>query len=173
LNDEFLTKDKAYRLIGEEIDFKEFKKEDKKIKVDARVEIEPKVEKTPEQRKIEAMELYKIFVAEDKPDPGDEEAIKTWKIRKRTLQKKILEEFGMEAYEDLIIGEEKEEAPKPPEVSAPPSAEVPASSIAPPVEALSGMPPMTPPVAPPAARPTPRLLRRLAAKIPIIGRIAT
>ena len=129
--------------------------------------------KMSEQRKVEALELYKIFVAEDKPESEDAEAVKMWKIRKRTLQKKILEEFGMEAYEDLIIGEEKEEAPKPPEVSAPPSAEVPASSIAPPVEALSGMPPMTPPVAPPAARPTPRLLRRLAAKIPIIGRIAT
>jgi len=173
LNDEFLTKDKAYRLIGEDIDFKEFKMEDKRIKVDARVEIEPKVEKMPEQRKVEVLELYKIFVAEDKPDPGDEEAIKTWKIRKRTLQKKILEEFGMEAYENLIIGEEKEEVPKPPEAPAIPSAEAPTPPIAPPMEAPPGMPLMTPPVALPAARPTPGLLRRLAAKIPIIGRITT
>lgn len=172
LNKEFLTKDKTYRLVGEEIDFKEFKAEDKKIKIDARVEIEPKVEKTPEQRKVEAVELYKIFVAEDKPDPEDAEAVKIWKLRKRTLQKMILEEFGKEEYEDLILGIEKEEMPKPVPEALPALPETPVAEIPPetPLIPPETPMPMTPPTPSPAISPSPRLLRRLAAKIPFIRR---
>ena len=115
LNQEFLTKEKAYRLVGKEIDFKEFTQKDKKIKVDARVEIEPKPYRTPEQRKDEALLLYKIFVAEDKPDLNDAESVKKWKTRKRTLQKLILEECDKSQYEDLLLEEEEEEKESRPE----------------------------------------------------------
>lgn len=167
LNQEFLTKDKAYRLIGDEVSFKEFKQEDKKVKVDAIVEIAPKVEKSPEQRKIEAIELYKIFVAEDKPDPGDAEAVKQWRTRKRTLQKMILEEFGKEQYEDLILGiEKKEEEKASKEAPAGPPAEAPASPIGMP----PGMPPGAPTESPPIAIP-PTGIRGLITKIPLLKRI--
>lgn len=154
LNDEFLTEDKAYRLIGDEVSFKDFKQDDKKIKVDAIVEIEAKVEKTPEQRKVEAIELYKIFVAEDKPDPEDVEAIKQWKIRKRALQKVILEQFDMEQYEDLILGPKEKVEKKAPEL---PPELPPAIPAAP-----------TPGVIPPEM---PAGIKGLIAKIPLLNRI--
>ena len=39
LNQEFLTEDKLYRIVGDDVDFKEFKQQDKEVKVDAVVEI--------------------------------------------------------------------------------------------------------------------------------------
>lgn len=130
MSQEFLSENKAYRLIDKKgAEFKEFKDKDKKVKVDAIVEIKPVVEKTPEKRKAESLELYKIFVGEDKPDPKDEKELERWKIRKRTLQKMILEDYGKEQYEDLILGpeeKEKEKKSKPevsPEKSAAPSKE--------------------------------------------------
>ncbi len=137
LNQEFLTKDKAYRLIGDEVEFKEFKQSDKEVKVDAIVEIEPQVEKTPMQKQTEILMLYKTFVAEDKPDVADPEAVKQWQIKKRTLQKLLLEEVGKEQYEDLILGPEKNKEPeKPPEVPPVPPAEIPipAGEVAPPAQ---------------------------------------
>jgi hypothetical protein len=41
LNQEFIGEDKLYRLVGKSVDFKEFKKNDKKVVVDAIVEVEP------------------------------------------------------------------------------------------------------------------------------------
>lgn len=159
LNKEFLAQNKLYRLLGKEVEFKEFKSEDKKIKVDARVEIEPKFEKSPEQRKNEILMLYRIFVAEDKPDPENAEEVNQWKIRKRTLQKLILEEFDRQEYEELIVGEkEVGEAPKSPEAQP---IEVPP---APPPE----LPTITPPEPTPEISPSKRLLRRIASKIPIL-----
>lgn len=165
LNQEFLTKDKSYRLVGKEVDFKEFKQADKKVKVDARVEIEPKVEKTPRQRREEIIELYKIFVGEDKPDPQNEKEVERWKIRKRTFQKMILEEFDKEQYEDLILGleEEAKEKEKPEAPKETPEA--------PPIV------PETPPIAlprpalPPGGTPAPTGIRGLMAKIPLIKKI--
>ena len=108
LNKEFGTEDQEFRLVGDEdVDFKEFKKEDRGTDVDSIVKIEPAKETTPDQRKMEVMNLYKIFVAEDAPNPEDQEEIERWKIRKRTFQKMILGEFNMEQYEDLILGEEE------------------------------------------------------------------
>jgi hypothetical protein len=169
MNVEFLTKDKSYRLLGtNEVEFKEFKKSDKKVKVDAKVEIEPKVEKLPEQRKAESITLYKMFVAEDKPDPGDAEAIKQWKIRKRTLQKLILEEFDKEEYEDLILGPEEkieEKAPTTPPIEAPAS-----PIIAPPIGGPTGTLP-SPPSGPMAIPSTSAGRREWMAKIPLLNRI--
>ena len=107
LNEEFLTEDKTYRLVGDEIEFKDFKMEDRAVEVDAKIEIEPKVERTPRQRQEDIMILYKTFVGEDKPDENNVEAVQQWMTKKRTLQKMILEEFGKEQYEDLILGEEE------------------------------------------------------------------
>lgn len=163
MNQEFLTKDKSYRLVGEEIDFKEFKQADKKVKVDALVDIEPKVDKSPRQRGEEILDLYKIFVAEDKPDPENEKEVERWKIRKRTFQKMILEEFDKEQYEDLILGieeelkkkkEPKEEPKKAPE-------QLPEKVIVPP----------QPPALPPQGPAGPAGIRGLMAKIPLIKRI--
>ncbi len=109
LNKEFGTEDEGFRIVGdEEVDFKEFKKGDRETDVDSIVKIEPAKETTPDQRKAEVMNLYKIFVAEDKPNPEDPEEVERWKVRKRTFQKMILGEYDMEQYEDLILGEEEE-----------------------------------------------------------------
>jgi len=40
LNREFLSEDKLYRIVGNSVDFKEFKSEDKKVSVDAIVEVD-------------------------------------------------------------------------------------------------------------------------------------
>ena len=92
LNRKFLPEEKVYRLLGDDVDFKEFKS--KQVKVDARVEIEPKPELTPEQRKAEALGLYKVFVADDAPDPNnqDQAVIGAYKKKKRALQRLILDE---------------------------------------------------------------------------------
>jgi len=104
LNQEFLTEEKSYRLVGKEVAFKDFKDEDKKVIVDAIVDIEPQVEKTPDQRKDEIFMLYKIFIAEDKPDANDLNEVERWKVRKKVLQKMILEACDKEQYEELILG---------------------------------------------------------------------
>jgi len=138
------------------------------------VEIEPKVEKLPEQRKIEIIELYKIFVAEDKPDPGDAKAVEQWKLRKRTLQKMILEEFGREEYEDLIIGLEEKAPEEHPKAPAIPPAKIPAPPIAPPMEMSPEIPagPLPTPASPTPARPaSPAGIRGLITKIPLLRRI--
>jgi len=166
LNQEFLTKDKAYRLIGDEVEFKEFKQADKKVKVDAIVEIEPKVEKTPMQKQTEILMLYKTFVIEDRPDPKDEEEVKQWKIRKRTLQKMILEEFGKEQYEDLILGPEKKEKEKKKEKER--KEEKPEK----PPETLPG-PSEISPVSPTPSIKTSTGIKGVISRIPLLKRIVT
>jgi len=99
-----------------------------------------------------------VFVAEDKPDQGDAEAVKIWKTRKRTLQKLILEEFDKEEYEDLILGKEKKEE----EAPATPPSESPAS----PEEIPPGSPTGPSPMVTPGAR-----IKGLMAKIPLLNRI--
>lgn len=107
MNQKFLPEQKTYRLLGEDVDFKEFTDESKKVKVDARVEIEPKQEKGPEQRKKEVLELYKIFIAEDVPAEGDAEGRKQWESKKKELQKMILDEYDKSQYEDVLLGLQK------------------------------------------------------------------
>lgn len=104
LNREFLPETKAYRLLGDDVNFNEFKS--KQVKVDARVEIEPKPELTPQQRKTEALGLYKVFVADDQPDANDPESVKRYKQKKRALQGMILDEHDKSAYKDVLIGKD-------------------------------------------------------------------
>lgn len=109
MNQKFLPEEKTYRLLGDDIDFKDFTSDSKQVKVDARVEIEPKQEKGPEKRKAEALELYKLFISEDLPEEGDEESMRQWKSKKRELQKMILDEYDKSQYEDVLLGLEKME----------------------------------------------------------------
>ena len=88
--------------------------------MDAVVEITPKREKAPEQESKEVLEMYKLFVVDDKPegaDPVSPEVI-AWKRKKNVLQKLIVEKMGYEEYADILAPELKVEAPKP-EVKAP------------------------------------------------------
>lgn len=151
MNREFLTEDKAYRLLGEELNFKDFTDADRDVKVDADVEIEVVPEKTREQEKSETLELYKIFIAEDKPNPNDPEDMKRWTARKRIFQEMILEDYGKEKYAQAILGtlkqaeevekEVQEQAPE--EAPGAPAAPVPGGNA--PMSAIPQPVPMVPP----------------------------
>ncbi len=108
LNQEFLTEDKLYRIVGDEVDFKEFKTADKEVKVDAIVEIEPVFPPNKQERMAEVLMLYDKLVAEDKPDPKNPKAVEQWLTRKRTLQEMMLEEMGREAFKEKLLGKEEE-----------------------------------------------------------------
>lgn len=118
MNQEFLTQDKAMRLLGEGFkpQFKKFKEADKQVMVDAIVEIEPKLDQTPQQERVDVMALYKVFVADDRPDgTGDPQEVEMWKKRKRVFQKAILNKFGMKQFADAILGPEQVAQPAQPE----------------------------------------------------------
>lgn len=107
MNQKFLTESKGYRILGDDVEFKDFTDESREVMVDARVEIEPKQEKGPEKRKEEVLELYKIFVGEDQPQDGDAEGLEKWKQKKREMQKMVLEVYDKSQYEDVLLGLEK------------------------------------------------------------------
>lgn len=132
MNQEFLTQDKAFRLLGEKFkpQFKKFKEADKQIQVDAIVDLEPKLDQTPQQERGDLMALYKMFVVEDKPDGSDPEEMNVWKARKRIFQKEVLDKFGYKQYSDAIIGPEikpqpQEQQPNPAEGQIPAEAAAP------------------------------------------------
>ena len=50
--------------------------------------------------------LYDKLIVQDKPDPNNPEDIKHWLIRKRALQKMILEELDLDQYVDILLGPE-------------------------------------------------------------------
>ena len=166
MNREFLTEEKSYRILGEEVSFKDFKDEDRDVEVDADIEIEVIPERTYEQTKSETLELYKIFVADDKPDPADPEAVRKWQTRKRAMQQMILEDYGKDEYIDLILGteekpEEKAEAAAEEAVLAEtemPASDIPSREPQVPPEALAGM---VPQMEMPGQAPRPGLLARL------------
>lgn len=106
LNREFIGEDKLYRIVGNIVDFKEFKSEDKKIQVDAVVEVEPVIPPDKQARLNQILLLYDKLIAQDKPDPNNVEDIKRWLIRKRALQKMILEELDLDQYVDILLGPE-------------------------------------------------------------------
>jgi len=108
LNQEFITDDKLYRLVGKKVDFKEFKKEDKKVVVDAIVEVEPVIPPDKTTRLNQVLLMYDKFIAQDKPDPNNPEEETRWLKRKRELQKMILEELDKEEYIDVLLGPEAE-----------------------------------------------------------------
>jgi len=113
LNREFLGDEKSFRIVGKKIKWGKFTKDDKAVELDAYVSVKPKKEKTPEQEAKEALEMYKLFVVDDKPEGGSEAEVKAWKKKKRLLQKMIAEKMGYEDYADVLAPEIAEEEPKP------------------------------------------------------------
>lgn len=108
LNQEFITEDKLYRLVGKQVDFKEFKKDDKKVAVDAIVEVEPVIPPDKTTRLNQVLLMYDKFIAQDKPEPNNPEEVTRWLRRKRELQKMILEELDKEAYINVLLGPDTE-----------------------------------------------------------------
>src|SRR3989338_3513989 len=92
MNQEFIEEDKLYRVIGDEVSFKEFTMADKEVKVDAVVTVDPVVPPDQQARLNQSLLLYDKFVAQDKPDPNSPDEVKQWKKRKRAIQEMILED---------------------------------------------------------------------------------
>lgn len=103
LNQKFLTKDKSFRLLGDDFGFKEFTQQDKAVYIDAKVDIIPKKERSPEQESRDVAELYKLFITEDQPDPQNQTAVYKWEKKKAVLQKLILERLDLDEYEDELV----------------------------------------------------------------------
>lgn len=134
LNREFLGDEKSFRIVGKKIKWGKFTKEDKAIELDAYVSVKPKKEKTAEQEAKEVLEMYKLFVVDDKPEGGSEAEVKAWKKKKHTLQKLIAEKMGYEDYADILAPEIIEEEPKPepkPQAQASVTARIPSGPPAP------------------------------------------
>jgi hypothetical protein len=112
MNQEFIEENKLYRIVGSDVSFKEFTTEDKEIKVDAVVTVDPVVPPDQETRLNQVLLLYDKFVAQDKPDPNNAEETNQWKKRKRALQEMILEEMGKEAYKAVLLGDDQSGADK-------------------------------------------------------------
>lgn len=120
MNRQFLGDEKSFRILGKKVRWGKFTKEDKNVEVDATVDVVPKKEKSAEQESKEVLEMYKLFVVDDKPegaDPMSPEVI-AWKKKKATLQKLIVEKMGYEEYADVLAPDLKIEAPKPEEKPA-------------------------------------------------------
>jgi len=113
MNREFLGDEKSFRILGKKVRWGKFTKEDKNVEVDAFVDVVPKKEKTAEQEAKEVLEMYKLFVVDDKPEGGTPEEVNAWKKKKATLQKLIVEKMGYEEYADILAPELKIETPKP------------------------------------------------------------
>lgn len=113
MSQQFLSEKKAFRIVGEDFEFDEFTEEDKQVYIDARVDIIPKKEKSADQESRDAMELYKLFVLEDPPNPEDPVSMFSWEKKKAELQKMILEKMGYEEYEDVLVTEPKPQLPQP------------------------------------------------------------
>jgi len=156
MNQEFIEEDKLYRVVGDEVSFKEFTSADKEIKVDAVVAVDPAVPPDQQMRLNQTLLLYDRLVAQDKPDPANADEFAQWKKRKRVIQEMILEEMDKEAYRAVLLGEEKNEpVQKEPEQKP----EIPAN-IQP------GAPSQT---LLPTPQQKPSLMRRILARVPFLG----
>jgi len=160
MNQEFISEDKFCRVVGSDVDFKEFTMADKEVKVDAVVTVDPAIPPDQETRLNQVLLLYDKFIAQDKPDPNNAEETAQWKRRKRMLQEMILEEMGKSAYIAVLLGEEKAEPTKQATEEQPPAAPEPPQLPA----GEAGNPPeVTPQV-------KPNFLSRILSKIPAIGK---
>jgi hypothetical protein len=105
MNKVFLGQKKEFRITGTKTEFKEFGEDAKNIELDARVDIDSKPEKSPDQQAKEVVELYEILVTNDTPAQGSTpEEINQFKKRKRAMQQMMVEKFGLDKYMDEIIG---------------------------------------------------------------------
>lgn len=156
MNREFIEEDKLYRVVGDEVSFKEFTSEDKEIKVDAMVSVDPAIPPDQQTRLNQVLLLYDKLVAQDKPDPADTDEFTKWKKRKRIIQEMILGEMDKEAYRAVLLGEEKNEPVKKEQE------EKSESSAAP----QPGIPPQT---LPQTQQSKPSLIRRILSRVPFIG----
>ena len=156
MNREFIEEDKLYRVVGDDVSFKEFTSEDKEIKVDAMVSVDPAIPPDQQTRLNQVLLLYDKLVAQDKPDPSDTDEFTQWKKRKRIIQEMILGEMDKEAYRAVLLGEEKNE---------PVNKEQEEKSESPAVP-QPGIPPQT---LPQAQQSKPSLIRRILSRVPFIG----
>ena len=163
LNREFIGEDKLYRIVGNIVDFKEFKSEDKKVQVDAIVEVEPVIPPDKQARLNQILLLYDKLIAQDKPDPNNPADVKHWLIRKRALQKMILEELDLDQYVDILLGPELVQ--KQEETTTTPSNGEPVAPVAPSNDALLPVAGNSPPVA------NSNKIRELIGKIPGLGKM--
>ena len=120
MNQKWLDEDLSMRIMGKDFRFAEFKQEDKQIEVDAIVEIKPIKEKSPEQESKEVLEMYKMFVVDDKPEGGSPKEVAQWKKKKNTLQRLIVEKLDYEEYIDILAPKYEEEEEPPQQPKAPP-----------------------------------------------------
>ncbi|MFA6193461.1 MAG: hypothetical protein WC726_01165 [Parcubacteria group bacterium] len=158
MNQEFIEEDKLYRVVGDDVSFKEFTSSDKEIKVDAVVAVDPVVPPDQQTRLNQTLLLYDKLVAQDKPDPNNIDELKQWKKRKRVIQEMILEEMDKDAYRAILLGEEKEEpAQNQTEIKSE------ESPVAAEVEAL---PEKSLPMLP---QPQPSFIKKVLSRIPFIG----
>ncbi len=160
MNREFISEDKLYRIVGDDVDFKEFKKDDKEVKVDAIVQIEAIIPPDQATRLNQAMLLYDKFVAQDKPDTNNPDEVTQWKKRKHAIQEMILDEMDKSAYKSVLLGEEASEPTK--QVAEEETPAAPESPNLPSGEAGN----------PPEGTQAPRqsFLKQILSKIPVIGK---
>ena len=163
LNREFIGEDKLYRIVGNIVDFKEFKSEDKKIQVDAIVEVEPVIPPDKQARLNQILLLYDKLIAQDKPDPNNPADVKHWLISKRALQKMILEELDLDQYVDILLGPELVQ--KQEETIITPSNGEPVAPVAPSDDSLPPEAGSSSPVA------NKNKIRELIGKIPGLGKM--
>lgn len=154
MNQEFIEEDKLYRVVGDDVSFKEFTSADKEIKVDAVVAVDPVIPPDQQTRLNQVLLLYDKLVAQDKPDPANVDEFAQWKKRKRVIQEMILEEMDKEAYRAVLLGEEKNE-PVQKETEVKPEN----SAISQPASPSQPLP----------QTPQPSFLRRILSRVPFLG----
>lgn len=106
--------------------------------------------------------LYDKLIAQDKPDPSNVEDVKHWLIRKRALQKMILEELDLDQYVDILLG---------PEITP---AQVKVEETSPNDEIVTPVAPVNDSLPPEAGSSSPvankNKIRELIGKIPVLGK---
>lgn len=160
MNQEFIGEKKLYRIIGDEVDFKEFTSDDKKVGVDAIVEVEPVIPPDKMARINQILMLYDKLIAQDKPNPNDENEVKAWLRRKRELQKMLLEELDLDAYIELLLGVDEETKA---ETAETPTEPAPVAPVSPAEGALPANPTGNTPQAG---------IRGVLKQIPLLGKLA-
>lgn len=159
MNQEFIDKDKLYRIVGDEINFKEFKEEDKKVQVDAIVEVEPVIPPDKQARLSQILLLYDRLIAQDKPDINDPKDVQRWLRRKRELQKMMLQELDLDSYVELLLGTDEIEIKEAAETT-------PENTQNSPVKPFLDVQPQNPDIVQPKGK-----IRQLMSHVPVLGKM--